>query len=191
VSKEKAEEKMRGRIASALVFVLVSVVLLHVPCAYAQGGPGMGAGNQGVMGPGAVREWFRRLNLSEDDLDRLEKILDSRELELARAQNEIRIYQTRVATMLLDPDPDMRAIEEAISKSLAYEKAIRLIQIERQVAIRKILGEERWQAVLFLVREARMSEKMGQFANSFSTKGLKPQEVDRYSRLLTILRQIM
>jgi len=53
------------------------------------------------------------------------------------------------------------------------------------------LGEERWQTILLLVREARTSEKMGQFANSFGTKGLKPQEVDMYSRLLTILRQIM
>jgi len=68
---------------------------------------------------------------------------------------------------------------------------VRLIQIERQVEIRKILGEERWQTILLLVREARTSEKMGQFANSFGTKGLKPQEVDMYSRLLTILRQIM
>jgi Spy/CpxP family protein refolding chaperone len=182
---------MRWRGALVFVLVLAIATLVHVPYANAQGGPGMGMRNQGLMGSGAVREWFRRLNLSEDDLDRLEKVLDSRELELSRAQNEIKIYQTQVTNMLLDPDPDMKSIEDAISKSLAYEKTVRMIQIERQVAIRKIFGEDRWQTILSLVREARMSEKMGQFANSFSAKGLKPQEVAMYSRLLTILRQIM
>jgi hypothetical protein len=59
------------------------------------------------------------------------------------------------------------------------------------VAIRKIFGEERWQSILFLVREARMSEKMGQFSNSFSAKGFSSQEADRYGRLLIILRRIM
>jgi len=184
---------MSWKAASALAFsiVLISAALVNVSFASPQGGPGMGMGNQGVMGPGAVREWFRSLSLSDDDLDRLEKILGSRELELSKAQNEIRIYQTQVSNMLLDPNPDMKAIEDAISKSLVYEKTVRVIQIERQVAIRRIFGEDRWQAILFLVREARMSERMGQFANSFSAKGLTPQEVNMYSRLLTILRQIM
>jgi Spy/CpxP family protein refolding chaperone len=193
IHRRAEEGKMRWKGALAFLLVLASAALVGVPCASAQEGPppGMGMGNQGVMGPGAVRGWFRGLNLTEDDLDRLEKILGSRELELSKAQNEIRIYQTRVTNMLLDPDPDMKAIEDTISKSLVYEKTVRMIQIERQVAIRRIFGEDRWQAILFLVREARMSEKMGQFANSFSAKGLTPQEVNMYSRLLTILRQIM
>ncbi|MEN6296688.1 MAG: periplasmic heavy metal sensor [Rectinema sp.] len=170
----------------ALLFLIAGVAFVS-----AQGGPGMGMGNQGVMGPGAVREWFRSLNLTDEDLAKLEKILDAREIELAKAQNEIRIYQTQVANMLLDPNPDMNSIEDAISKSLGYEKTVRIIQIERQVAIRKIFGEERWQSILFLVREARMSEKMGQFSNSFSAKGFSSQEADRYGRLLIILRRIM
>jgi len=175
----------------ALVCFAAVAMFVSISTVSAQGGPGMGMGNHGVMGPVAVREWFRSLNLTEEELDKLEEVLDSRQIELSKAQNEIRIYQARVATMLLDPEPDMKAIEDAISKSLEYEKTVRLIQIERQVEIRKILGEERWQTILLLVREARTSEKMGQFANSFGTKGLKPQEVDMYSRLLTILRQVM
>jgi Spy/CpxP family protein refolding chaperone len=76
----------------ALLFLIAGVAFVS-----AQGGPGMGMGNQGVMGPGAVREWFRSLNLTDEDLAKLEKILDAREIELAKAQNEIRIYQTQVA----------------------------------------------------------------------------------------------
>jgi Spy/CpxP family protein refolding chaperone len=156
-----------------MLFLIAAVALVS-----AQGGPGMGM--QGVMGPSAVREWFKSLNLTNDDLDKLEKTLAARELELVKAQNEIKILQTKVANMLLEPNPDME-----------WEKTVRMIQIERQVEIRKILGEQRWQSVLLLVREARMSEKAGKFANSFSAKGLSPDEADRYTRLLKVLRRIM
>jgi hypothetical protein len=157
----------------------------------AQPGPGKGMGIQGIMGPAAVREWFRSLNLTEEELDKIEGILAEREYELSKAQNEILILQTQISNALLDPDPSMKAIEEAIDKSLLYEKTVRLIQIERQIAIREVFGEERWNTILLLVHEARMSEKMGKFSNSFSAKGLKPEEVALYSRLLTVLRRIM
>lgn len=176
---------MKSNRAKLLVmFFLVAAIAL----VSAQGG---GMGMQGVMGPSAVREWFKSLNLTSDDLDKLEKALEARELELMKAQNEIRILQTKVANMLLEPNPDMAQIEDAVAKSLEWEKTVRMIQIERQVAIRRILGEQRWQSVLLLVREARMSEKAGKFANSFSAKGLSPDEADRYTRLLKVLRRIM
>ena len=177
---------MKSNRAKLLVLLFLITAVAFVS---AQGGPAMGM--QGVMGPSAVREWFKSLNLTNDDLDKLEKTLAARELELVKAQNEIKILQTKVANMLLEPNPDMAQIEDAVTKSLEWEKTVRMIQIERQVEIRKILGEQRWQSVLLLVREARMSEKAGKFANSFSAKGLSPDEADRYSRLLKVLRRIM
>jgi len=169
------------------------IALVSVSTLSAQGGPGMGMGqgNQGVMGPSAVRAWFRALNLTDSDLDALGKILDADEIELAKAQNEIAILQIKIANMLLNPKPDLDAIDEAISKSLAYEKTVRMIQIKRQVAIRNVFGEEKWQSILLIVREAKMSEKAGKFANSFSAKGLEPDEAQRYARLLNALRRIM
>ena len=176
---------------SVLLILITSIAFLDILPVAAQAGSGKGMGNQGVMGPIVVREWFRSLNLTNEDLDKLEKILESREFELTKAQNEIRILQAQIANILVDPDPDLKAIEEAISKSLQYEKTVRMIQIERQVAIRKVVGEDRWQTILLLVHEARMSEKTGKFANSFSTKGLSVEESNRYSHLLAILRRIM
>lgn len=168
--------------------LLMFFLIVAIALASAQGG---GMGMQGLMGPSAVRQWFKSLNLTNEELDKLENILETRELELIKAQNEIKILQTKVANLLLDPNPDMVQIENAISKSLEWEKTVRMIQIERQVEIRKILGEQRWQSVLLLVREARMSEKAGKFANSFSAKGLSPDEAERYARLLKVLRRIM
>jgi Spy/CpxP family protein refolding chaperone len=176
---------------SLFLILIVGIAFLGIFPVAAQAGYGKGMGNQGVMGPTVVREWFRSLNLTDKDLDKLEKILQSRELELVKAQNEIRILQTQIANILVDPDPDLKAIDEAISKSLQYEKIVRMIQIDRQIAIRKVFGEDRWQTILFLVHEARMSEKAGRFANSFSTKGLSAEEANRYGRLLGMLRRIM
>ncbi len=182
----------RTRIFAALCFMAIAA-LMCVSTASAQGGPGMGMGmgSQGIMGPAAVRELFKSLNLTDDDLDKLDKILETDEISLVKSQNEITILQTKVANLLLDASPDMSAIESAISKSLAYEKDVRMIQIKRQVAIRNVFGEDRWQSILLLVREARMSERAGKFANSFSAKGLNAQEANRYSRLLAALRRIM
>ncbi len=181
--------------ASVFLWAGAGVVFAQGGGAMGSGGqssPGAGAGmGQGMMGPNAVRGWFKSLNLNEDELGRLEKVLETKELELVKAQNEITILQAQIANQLLDPNPDMKKIEEAVSRSLEYEKIVRLIQIERQIAIRKILGEDRWQSVLLLVREARASEKAGKFTYSFSAKGLTAVEADRYSRLLRILRRIM
>lgn len=187
---------------TVLVLIVCAFLWAGTGAAFAQGagmggaqtspgaGPGSGMG-QGMMGPNAVRGWFKSLNLTEDDLVRLEKMLEMKELELVKAQNEITILQAQIANHLLDPNPDMHKIEEAVSRSLEWEKTVRLIQIERQIAIRRLLGEDRWQSVLLLVREARASEKAGKFAYSFSAKGLSTVEADRYTRLLRILRRIM
>ncbi len=182
----------RMRVFAALCFWAV-VVLVSVPTLSAQGGPGMGMGmgSQGIMGQAAVRELFKSLNLTDEDLNKLDKILETDEINLEKSQNEITILQTKVANLLLDAAPDMGAIESAITASLTYEKDVRMIQIKRQVAIRSVFGEDRWQSILLLVREARMSERAGKFANSFSAKGLSTQEANRYSRLLAALRRIM
>lgn len=180
------------RMFAAFCFAAIAA-LVGVSAVSAQGGPGMGMGmgGQGVMGPAAVRELFKNLNLTDDDLDKLDRILETDEIDLVKAQNEITIFQTKVANLLLDPNPDMGGIEDAITKSLTFEKDVRMIQIKRQVAIRSVFGENRWQSILLLVREARMSERAGKFANSFSAKGLSAQEANRYSRLLAALRRIM
>lgn len=197
------EERTMKRIGryTALVLIVCAFLWAGAGAAFAQGmgmggtqaSPGVGPGGmgQGMMGPNAVRGWFKSLNLTEDDLLRLEKVLEMKEVELVKAQNEITILQAQIANQLLDPNPDMKKIEEAVSRSLEWEKTVRLIQIERQIAIRRILGEDRWQSVLMLVREARASEKAGKFTYSFSAKGLSTVEADRYSRLLKILRRIM
>lgn len=180
------------RMFAAMCFAAL-VALVGISAVNAQGGPGMGMGmgSQGVMGPAVVRELFKSLNLTDDDLNKLDKILESDEIDLQKAQNEIKILQTQVANLLLDLTPDMSAIENLVSKSLVYEKNVRMIQIKRQVAIRNAFGEDRWQAILLLVREARMSERVGKFASSFSAKGLSVQEANRYSKLLAALRRIM
>jgi len=66
----------------------------------------------------------------------------------------------------------MKAIEEAIDKSLLYEKTVRLIQIERQIAIREVFGEERWNTILLLVHEARMSERWANFLIHLAQRAL-------------------
>lgn len=190
---EVSMSRMKAIRNSIIVIVLACLVATVAvqPVAAQGGGSGGGMGSGDIMGPAAVRGWFKSLNLTEEDLAAMEKLLESREIELVKAQNEIRILQMLVSNELLNPEPDMKRIEEAVTRSLEWEKKVRLIQIERQIGLRRILGEERWQSILLLVREARASEKAGRFAQSFSAKGFTQIEADRYGRLLRILRRIM
>lgn len=143
------------------------------------------------MGKDAVRGWFQNLKLTDQELQQIAKIIEADEAELARAQAEIKIIQSKIARLMLESSPDLDAIKEEISKSAEFEKTIKFIQIKRQLEVKKVLGEERWQTVLMLVREARVSEKFGKFADSFSSKGMNPKDVDRWGRMMLMLKRFM
>ena len=85
----------------------------------------------------------------------------------------------------------MADLEGAVKKSLGWEQDIRMIQIKRQLAVRGVLGEERWQTVLMIAREARLAERAGIFAKTFSNRGLSSAESARLARFLRSLRVFM
>ncbi len=143
------------------------------------------------MGKDAVRGWLQNLKLTDQELQQISKIIEADEAELARAQAEIKIIQSKIARLMLESTPDLDAIKEEIGKSAEYEKTIKFIQIKRQLEVKEVLGEERWQTVLMLVREARVSEKFGKFADSFSSKGMNPKDADRWGRMLLMLKRFM
>lgn len=143
------------------------------------------------MGKDAVRGWFRELKLTDSELKEISAAIEADETEINKAQAEIRIVQSKITRLMLESDPDLNAIGAEIDKSLGFEKTIRLAQIKRQLEVRRVLGKERWQTVLLLVKEARMSQIMGKFPDSFSRKGINPKDADSWGRLLLMLRKIM
>lgn len=142
-------------------------------------------------GKEAVRGWFRELKLTDTELKEISSAIEADEAEINKAQAEIRIVQSKIARLMLESAPDLSAIAAEIDKSLEFEKTIRMAQIKRQIEVRRVLGKDRWQTVLLLVKEARVSQTAGKFSDSFSKRGVNPKDADSWGRLLLMLRKIM
>lgn len=78
------------------------------------------------MGKDAVRGWLQNLKLTDQELQQISKIIEADEAELARAQAEIKIIQSKIARLMLESTPDLDAIKEEIGKSAEYEKPLNL-----------------------------------------------------------------
>jgi hypothetical protein len=94
----------------------------------------------------------RKLGLQPKELDQIEKILDRNEEAIGKARAEIQILQARITRLLLEKEPSMDQVRALVKESLDWELQVRMAQIERQVAIRKVVGEERWAGVMQLMR---------------------------------------
>lgn len=102
---------------------------------------------------------FRELGIREKELDRIEAILKKDEAGIAEARAEIQIIQARIARELLKDGPDKAGIKAMIEESLGWELKIRMIQIERQIAIRDLIGTPRWALFVKLMRAAAIRDQ--------------------------------
>jgi hypothetical protein len=180
----RSKRKMTTLFALAIVFSFVLAAPLAAQ-GQTQGAPVL------PQGRAAVRAWFKALDIKDTELQAIEKIIQADESTLAKDRAEIRILQAQIARMMLDQEPAMTDIENAVKKSLGWEQDIRMIQIKHQLAVRNVLGNDRWQTALLIVKEARLAEKAGRFADSFSKRGLSQAESERWTRFLRALRMFM
>lgn len=125
-----------------------------------QGSGGVGAGVQ-VSTAKNIAELARELKqftITQEEANRLMEALgkDTRNLELARA--EIKEMQAKLSRLLLEEKPNRQEIEKTVRQSVEVEYRIRMIQIERSLAVREILGQERWSLVIRVMRQLTVSE---------------------------------
>lgn len=69
--------------------------------------------------------------------------------------------QARLARLLLDEKPDMVEIQKIVRQSLEAEYTIRMVQIQRSMALREILGDKRWTSLSRMARATAFLAKRG------------------------------
>ncbi len=133
-----------------------------------------------------ARRDFRLLALSPEEAASIGTLVerDARDMELARA--EIRELQARLARLMLEVKPDMKAIEETVRRSLDAEYRIRMAQIRRHIALRDILGDKRWAALSRLVRASTFLAKKGDLRDMAERAG----DTEKLGLLLGILKSL-
>ncbi len=102
---------------------------------------------------------LKRLDIEEAEYDRILEINRSTQMAAQEAAAEQKILQARLEKLMLDPDPDMREIEELLRESLEWKLKMEMAHIKQSIETRKILGEDRWLRFLRLRKEFRQRDR--------------------------------
>lgn len=114
----------------------------------------------GPPGPGDGQE-MGGFKLSPEKIGGIKKILDQDRANLQKYRAEIKILQAQLAKILIDTSPNTADIEKIVRQSLDWEYKIRMIQVQRHIQIKALLGNDDWTK---LYRMARMfRERMSHF----------------------------
>lgn len=87
-------------------------------------------------------------DIDEETMDQVVEIRNKADEEIRKAKSEIDIVKARIQRLLLDDDPDLEKIEELLREAAEWEVSVRMAEIERDVSIRKLLGDNAWARLL-------------------------------------------
>lgn len=182
---------MRKRFVSAVLVAMALSGFAQLSAQALPGGKDSGPDDTSVRakddyGLQEARRDFRLLALSPEEAGAIGELTegDARELELARA--EIRELQARLARLMLDAKPDMKAIEKTVRQSLDAEYRIRMAQVRRNIALREILGDKRWAALSRLVRASAFLGRKGDLRDLAERAG----DTEKLGLLFGILKSL-
>jgi Spy/CpxP family protein refolding chaperone len=127
---------------------IVAVLLLAMAVA--------GASGQAGEDP---RTW-RKLGLSQEQIDQARMIYEQTQKSVREARAEIDVLRSELRRLLLREPVDMGQVERQLRASLEWEYRLRLAQISRQVELRRLLGDRDWTQVPRLAAGARVEGRI-------------------------------
>jgi uncharacterized coiled-coil protein SlyX len=94
----------------------------------------------------------RRLGLTEQQAESFIAIYTDSAEELARARADVNVQKALLAKLLLDADANDREVEKVLRQAMEAEIQVRMIQIRRELAGRRLIGDKRWRQLRDLLR---------------------------------------
>ncbi len=108
-----------------------------------------------------IKREVKALSFTEDELTAVETAVQKGESDLVSAQGEIKVLQAKLELKMTAKEPSIEEIKKLVRESLEWEFKIRIVKIERNMAIRKILGDDRWAQAFKLARRYTLIKKAG------------------------------
>jgi hypothetical protein len=101
------------------------------------------------------------LSLKDSEIRELTKLWTEgeRAIQIAAADRDVKASELR--RLLLEENVDMNAVKKALRDGMESEFRIRLVQIERAMQARKLLGEKRWADLQRLLRNYAAKHNQG------------------------------
>jgi hypothetical protein len=105
------------------------------------------------------QQLYQRLGLTEQQVSSLQEVAAREDRVVREAQAELNIYKAQLEKLLLDPDPDMKQVERLLRSSNDSRLKSQMAVIRRRVAMRKIMGEQKWEQFLRGLRAWRTRQE--------------------------------
>ncbi len=118
------------------------------------------------------KQVLRRLGLTDDQIGQLSSIQQKSQEEVRGAQGDLDTAKTQLAQLLLDPKADPKEVERLVHAATDAEAKIRIARIQREMAIRQLIGDFKWRKLVLYLRLRR--ELLRSESRSGGTAGTGP-----------------
>ncbi len=187
---------MKKIIVALLALCLVFSVAAQGPKAGGGGGSGGGDASPEVERSGAeaapayssgeASRVMDRLRLKTEERERIRQMLEEQEGELVRVRAELREMQARMTRLMLEERVNRQEVERTLRQSMELELRMRMIQAERNIRLKEMLGPERWAAMYRLAQMVQAAERAGKL-DDFIAKSENPAQIRAMLQILQAL----
>ncbi len=140
--------------------IAATVLILLTSLAFSQ---------QPTTSPAYTQRGLELIGLTPDEIQQILLLQEEASAGIVRYRADQGIKKAELARLLLDEDPNMRLVERNLREAAEIEVEIRMIEIKREIAIRQIVGAERWARIVQAVR-ARRDQIAGDTAEQASQR---------------------
>ena len=126
---------------------------------------------------------LKNLGLENEAIEEIQEIQRESAADIRLKRAELEVRKAELARLLVDDDPSLRAIERNLRDTAGIEVEVRMLEIERELAIREVVGTDRWTRVARKLVARRAAEAREDVARSEMARQLR-------ERLATLERAI-
>ena len=128
--------------------LVITILILSVSLLHAQAG--------------SAERLLQSLGLTEDEIEQVIEVERESAVRTERLRADLDVQKAALARLLLDESPAMRLVERNLRASADIEVQIRLVEIERELRIRRIVGTDRWTRIVQAQRVRREAQARSQ-----------------------------
>jgi hypothetical protein len=126
---------------------------------------------------------LKNLGLENEAIEEIQEIQRESAADIRLKRAELEVRKAELARLLVDDDPSLRAIERNLRDTAGIEVEVRMLEIERELAIREVVGTDRWTRIARKLVARRAAEAREGVARSEMARQLR-------ERLATLERAI-
>ena len=104
-------------------------------------------------------ELWERLDLDEQEVEKIREIFEETEKEIRQARLEIDVLRAQLRKLLFQEQVNMREVERMLRQSLEWELKERMAQIRRQVELRELLGDAKYARMSQTIEKRRLLQE--------------------------------